>query len=269
MSTINFPINVGINQPNPQYNLDVSGSINSMGYFVNTIISGSGSNNSEVIDASGNGYLKNVSASALFINNAATTVGSSYPVYMGIKSSTGATVYSVATDAAGFTRIYSGPTGASTGSANKVEDKNSPNADNYYGENTDLGGYYFRGQGVFSFGNQSSPAIYTVGSNNKVGINNINPQYTLDVAGNVNAYNISSTIINCLAITASLMGTASAVVGPVNATIFQFPYSSSAHIVNVNYATASAYFQTVTTASGSNNLLFVFNGTRWTSASLA
>jgi len=294
MSTINFPINVGINQPNPQYSLDIIGSLN---VATSGSVSGSTSN---LLITTASSYIGNGNNSLTITNTNSYIMGGNVGIGTNAPLDPLHVYGPLLIEGSPTPRIYAK---SNDGSNSLVFDRytGQSNYSIFFGENTDTGNVYFRGVGAFSFGNQASPVLFATGSN-RVGINNINPQYTLDVSGTINAGTVNSIVMNCVAITASLDGTAtnavsatnantasvamlavnstsavnalsantaSAVIGPVNATLFQLPYSSSAHVFNVNYATGSAYFETVTTASGSTNLLFVFNGTRWTSASLA
>jgi len=213
----------------------LTGSVIGTASWATNVVNGSSYNNTSsallisgsignILNVYGNISSSNVSASGFFVNGATNTVGSSYPVYVGVKTSAGALVYSIASDPGNFTRIYTGPSGLSLGAANLVEDKNSPSADNYYGESTDGGGFYFRGQGTFSFGNQSAPSIYTLGSSGKVGINNNTTQInSLDVTGN----------ISCSVISASLNGTASWATNVVNSSATSSALLVSSSIGNI------------------------------------
>ncbi len=54
----------------------------------------------------------------------------------------------------------------------------------YFGENGDTGNTFFRAQGTFYFGDQTTPAITAIGSSGKVGIKGItSPTYDLQVGG--------------------------------------------------------------------------------------
>jgi len=87
---------------------------------------------------------------------------------------------------------------------------------------------------------------------NRMGVNNNNPRYALDVYGDVGCsyLNVASTL------------SASSVVA---ATLFQLPYSSSTKALTPVANVGSAYMQ----MNASTNILYIYNGTNWTSASLA
>lgn len=80
----------------------------------------------------------------------------------------------------------------------------------------------------------------------KFGILTNTPAYPLDVNGVIH----SSTNVSAS--------------GVIATTLMQLPYSSSAHALTPSAVTGSAYIKVAAT-----NLLYVYNGTRWTSASLA
>ena len=113
--------------------------------------------------------------------------------------------------------------------------------------------FYASGQSTeFRLGNNAnipltfynnSLEVMRVHTNNCVGIGTFTPVNKLDVAGN----------IACSVITASVHG----------ANYIQLPYTSSGHALTPTVQTGSMY------VDATNNLIYVYNGTRWTSGSLA
>jgi hypothetical protein len=88
--------------------------------------------------------------------------------------------------------------------------------------------------------------------------------HQLDVHGDINF--TGNLLQNGSTYVPANAATSSYVSGPVVATtLMQLPYSSSTHALTPGTAVGSAYFK----VSGSLNLLYIYNGTAWHSASLA
>jgi hypothetical protein len=105
---------------------------------------------------------------------------------------------------------------------------------------------------------------YINGAGYFCGIGTTSPYFTCDVGGDINfsgnLYKASRIYVPDNAATSSYVS------GPVVATtLMQLPYSSSTHALTPGTAVGSAYFK----VSGSLNLLYIYNGTAWHSASLA
>ena len=96
-------------------------------------------------------------------------------------------------------RLYLGHAGLSGGAAAFVVEKLSSAADGYWGENADAGGYFFRGQGAFSFGG-STPAINIPsagsGGGNIVCTTNISLLGSEQISGTLKITNAVSVLAN-------------------------------------------------------------------------
>ena len=96
-------------------------------------------------------------------------------------------------------RLYMGHAGLSGGAAAFVVEKLSGAADGYWGENADAGGYFFRGQGGFSFGG-SNPAINIPsagsGGGNIICTTNISLLGSEQISGTLKITNAVSVLAN-------------------------------------------------------------------------